>query len=870
MPWPQALDYNEAVQCPSACFRDPELRQTQVRTNAIGIPSPHSGNFADVYQMTGPGGASWAVKCFTRSVKGLQDRYQAVSDHLRESPRPFMVDFQYLEGGIRVGQAWYPAVKMRWVEGLSLSRFVADHLEDRAVLEKLAELWVRLSVQLRDAGMAHGDLQHGNIMLVPGSKANSLALKLVDYDGMCVPLLTSKPSGEFGHPNYQHPHRSPSNRGPSKAVDPSAHGYGPEMDRFSLLVIYTALRALALDGKSLWRAFDCGENLLFRDVDFQEPAESVLFKRLWTDFGGDVRALAARLLFGAKGTFADLPTLTELLDGNKVKPLTRAEEERVAYLLRIPDEKPRARANPAAETKTHAAVVDPRPTPAPATRSRSSHKHTPIAVPENRSMNPTPSPDVPVPTAEQRRSAAGQFDRANQVIATGNYDYGLNLLVNCCKLDRANLIYRQALRRTEKAKYKNNLRGHWLAWLTTWPAKARIKAALRSGDHVKVLDLGEQVLMRNPWDIGAQMDLAVAADELGLVDLAVWSLEQARQKDPNNPAVNRALALVYEKRGNFTQAMALWNMVRKARPQDVEADRKVKDLAASDTIQRGNYKGLNEDGKYEVDADVELPQTTPGRQSRKSPVIVPPRAPEGNSSSGDPQRRRIEANPTDARGYLHLAHHYRKTDDFEKARAILQEGLGPTGNAFELVAEMADLEIEPFRRDLAITEEKATAEPSNPELRQHRARLKKEIGTRELGLFRLKADRFPTEGAYRLEVGVRLLNIGQIDEAIRELQNVRSDPRHAGKAAHYLGHCFKARNNWRLAQRNFEEALQHIPAADVELRKETLYDLALICAETGDLGRAVDLGSDLAHEDYTFRDIGRLLEEWQAKLQLKE
>ena len=61
MPWPQALEYNEAIQCPSACFRDPELRQTQVRTNALGMPSPHSGNFADVYQMDGPGGASWAA-----------------------------------------------------------------------------------------------------------------------------------------------------------------------------------------------------------------------------------------------------------------------------------------------------------------------------------------------------------------------------------------------------------------------------------------------------------------------------------------------------------------------------------------------------------------------------------------------------------------------------------------------------------------------------------------------------------------------------------------------------------------------------------------------------------------------------------------
>src|SRR5262249_53024337 len=112
---------------------------------------------------------------------------------------------------------------------------------------------------------------------------------------------------------------------------------------------------------------------------------------------------------------------------------------------------------------------------------------------------------VPKPNPEQRRIAAAQFDRANQVIATGNFNYGIHLLLSCCKLDPGNLIYRQALRRTEKTKYKNNLRGSWLAWLTSSPTKARIKRARSAGEYVKVLELGEAVMVSNPWDVGAQM-----------------------------------------------------------------------------------------------------------------------------------------------------------------------------------------------------------------------------------------------------------------------------------------------------------------------------------------------------------------------------
>jgi hypothetical protein len=56
MPWPLSQDYNEAIRSPTTSFSDPELKHSEARCNAIGIPMPRSGNFADVYEMTGPAG----------------------------------------------------------------------------------------------------------------------------------------------------------------------------------------------------------------------------------------------------------------------------------------------------------------------------------------------------------------------------------------------------------------------------------------------------------------------------------------------------------------------------------------------------------------------------------------------------------------------------------------------------------------------------------------------------------------------------------------------------------------------------------------------------------------------------------------------
>src|SRR5689334_20331277 len=206
MTWPHSQDYNEAIQNPQDSFGDPELRAGEPVVNALGIPLPRSGNFADVYEVLCPAtGNRWAVKCFTREVPGLRERYAEIGKHLAAARLPFTVEFQYLEEGIRILGRWYPILKMRWVEGLLLNEFVRGAREKPQPLDSLGRIVARMAQRLREAGLAHADLQHGNVILVPGRDAGSLAVKLIDYDGMFVPALAGSPSGEVGHPAYQHP-----------------------------------------------------------------------------------------------------------------------------------------------------------------------------------------------------------------------------------------------------------------------------------------------------------------------------------------------------------------------------------------------------------------------------------------------------------------------------------------------------------------------------------------------------------------------------------------------------------------------------------------------------------------------------------------
>lgn len=322
MPWPQAIDYTAAVQDPKSCFADPELAAATPEMNLmLGLPLSYCGNFAIVFKMTTGAGDSWAVKCFIREVTDHQQRYAQIDKHLKVNRRRFAVEFGYQEKGIKVGEAWYPLVKMQWVEGHTLNEFLRDHVHQAGLLDQLGQLWLRLAGEMRDSKMAHGDLQHGNVLLVPGKNAGAMVLRLVDYDGMWVPDLDGQPPGERGHPNYQHPQRL------------RQGGYSAEIDRFSNLLIYTSLRCLSVGGKALWDKHDNGENLLFKEADLAKPAQSKLLPNLLDLGDADTVALVGHVLTSSRRPLDQVPLLADLLQLGPVQPLTGEQRDLLAELV---------------------------------------------------------------------------------------------------------------------------------------------------------------------------------------------------------------------------------------------------------------------------------------------------------------------------------------------------------------------------------------------------------------------------------------------------------------------------------------------------------------------------------------------------------
>ena len=382
--WPLNIDFTIAVQNPHLCFSDPDLKQASTAKNSRGRVLLWSGNFATVYKLT-QGDRSWAVRCFTRVPQSdVQQRYSLISKHLQQNPISYLVKFEFIAQGILVNGSWYPILKMDWVEGTEIDRYIGEYIDDSQVLLRLERQLQQLRQDLQEIGIAHGDLQHGNIMVDEEGE-----LKLVDYDGMYVPALQGKPPLEVGHPNYQPPQRSPED-------------FSDRLDEFSFEVISLSLRALA-NQPDLWKNFhEDNKNLIFRQNDFQEPDQSPVFQSINQIDDDATRELCDRLILKCQGkeesptnSAAPVANFPKFLVGSLVALFILATG--IYWLWRSPQ----SLAPTTSPTRSPIAPTNNTPTNTPTSQA---------------SILPEPSPTEPIPLKPIRiadllaKYAAGQRD----------------------------------------------------------------------------------------------------------------------------------------------------------------------------------------------------------------------------------------------------------------------------------------------------------------------------------------------------------------------------------------------------------------------------------------------------------------------------
>ncbi len=226
-----------------------------------------SGNFAVVFKMKDESsGKLYAVKCFLREQEGRDIAYQQITDELEYVSSNYLCSIKYFQKELFVdstvsSDTEFPVLLMDWAEGVTLDKYVHQHISDEYALQLITYQFCRMAAWLMSQPFAHGDLKPDNILVTEDG-----ALVLVDYDGMFVPAMQGQKARELGSPDYRHPLRT-------------EDCFNEHIDDFPLALIGMSLKAIALD-TSLLQNNARSDSLLFSESDFQDIGECLMMKSL--------------------------------------------------------------------------------------------------------------------------------------------------------------------------------------------------------------------------------------------------------------------------------------------------------------------------------------------------------------------------------------------------------------------------------------------------------------------------------------------------------------------------------------------------------------------------------------------------------------
>ena len=265
MNYPLISEYIEAIKNAEDNFN--ELSHLRPVLNKDGSPIMSSGNFAVVFKMKDESsGKLYAVKCFLREQEGRDIAYQQITDELEYVSSNYLCSIKYFQKELFVdstvsSDTEFPVLLMDWAEGVTLDKYVHQHISDKYALQLITYQFCRMAAWLMSQPFAHGDLKPDNILVTEDG-----ALVLVDYDGMYVPAMQGQKARELGSPDYRHPLRT-------------EDCFNEHIDDFPLALIGMSLKAIALD-TSLLQNNARSDSLLFSESDFQDIGECLMMKSL--------------------------------------------------------------------------------------------------------------------------------------------------------------------------------------------------------------------------------------------------------------------------------------------------------------------------------------------------------------------------------------------------------------------------------------------------------------------------------------------------------------------------------------------------------------------------------------------------------------
>ena len=438
------------------------------------------------------------------------------------------------------------------------------------------------------------------------------------------------------------------------------------------------------------------------------------------------------------------------------------------------------------------------------------------------------------PLTPAKRSRLDRLYENALIKASGlkpNYDYAAELLAQCVIGNPANETFVKTYIENLQKKYNNNRTGAPLAKFKELHARNAIKKAVNDAQWDEVIKNGLKILAVNPWDTSALTAMAQASRKMGDFECEMFYLKTALTANTKDPVVNRLCAIAAGERKLYDQAIYCWHRVEEANPHDDEAKRSIGYLQTEKMKKKGEFIDEGDEDKH------------------LRPVEAATRNREEELSAEKKLLSEIAKNPKQISLYYDLAQLYQHEDRYDMAEETLASAFEASNGDQDVRERWEDSQLRTFRHKIINTSDA-----------EKKRKMQEEYYYKELEYFKRRCERYPNNFFFRYDLGIRYMYTRQYNEAIRELQLSRNDPRRKGVSLLALGKCFQQIDQHRLALSNFLAGAEEIPDRDMDNKKEALRMAGKAALTLGEIDTAEKQLSILAGMDFSYKDVAGLLD----------
>jgi tetratricopeptide (TPR) repeat protein len=433
--------------------------------------------------------------------------------------------------------------------------------------------------------------------------------------------------------------------------------------------------------------------------------------------------------------------------------------------------------------------------------------------------------------------------RAKQALERRNYDLVIEVCSECVDVDPANLdihkINLDASRRKAKESGKKSLMPTMGFGFTKDPHKIFVSAFKKIAGNPE-----NKVIV----DVG---DAALKLSQSGtkpMAEVAQYYYEEMRASGMFNDKVLWNLSFLYYEKFKETndqawldKALKTMAELEKAMPNHPEAAKQVKNWEAMRSMRKRDQAGSTGDYRSQLASD---------DKARRAEIMNRMiRTVEDAKEVLKFVEEDLVQNATDKNLWVKKGDIHRRINQNAEAKAAYEKAQTLDEHDFTIAMKIGDLRMEDAKGRIAAM--KAGG--------QDVAAATKELLSVETEEFRKRVERQPTDMNHRYNLGLRLLQAGNIDQAAGEFQRTVNDPRLRRGSHRYLGYCFTKKNLLDLASKQYDSYLTLVEDEQGDEAKEVRYALARVYEDQKKKDDAIKNYERLVALDLGYKDAATRL-----------